>query len=201
MMKRAFIDELEKIGASVKGLNGISKSRSGRRSIRVDTLLKKDRDGLHKRAGSLKDLAGGFTAGLGYGGRLAGKYISAPLDGIDDVTYALNHMSPEYRNRMIGYGIGRTIPPIAASGALLGTGAVLGRLSHLRQEDEEKKAFVVGVEQGPTDPAAAKKGKIKGEVPSRDDAEITRREDGRDSATNVTGPATLFSDTATVGGS
>lgn len=112
MMKRAFVDELEKIGASMKSLN-VPKGRVGRRSISVANFLKKDNE-----------------------------------------------------DRLF-----------------------------------RKRAFVVGVEQGPTDPAVAKKGKTKGEVPSRDDAEITRREDGRDSATNVTGPATLFSDVATVGGS
>lgn len=42
--ERAFFDELEKISASFRRLH-VSKSRSGRRSMSVDTLLRKEKDG------------------------------------------------------------------------------------------------------------------------------------------------------------
>lgn len=43
-VETAFLDELEKIAASFKSLH-VSKSRSGRRSMSVDTLLRKEKDG------------------------------------------------------------------------------------------------------------------------------------------------------------
>lgn len=108
IMKAAFIDELEKIGASMKTLH-VPKSRSGRRSISVEKLLKKEKDGTLR-----------------------------------------------------------------------------------------KHAFVAGYEDGPTDTGAAKTPKKKGDLPSRDDTAPSSREDGRENATNVHGPATLLSDVAGV---
>lgn len=64
-----------------------------------------------------------------------------------------------------------------------------------------KHAFTAGYEDGPHDTGAAKPPKKKGEVPSRDDTAPSSREDGRENAVNVNGPATLLSDVAAVGGS
>ena len=51
VMKNAFVDELEKIGASLKRLS-VPKSRAGRRSISVANFLKKDNNGsLFKKHG------------------------------------------------------------------------------------------------------------------------------------------------------
>lgn len=108
IMKAAFIDELEKIGASLKMLR-VPKSRGGRRSISVDKLLKKEKDGTLRKHG-----------------------------------------------------------------------------------------FVVGVEDGETGTGSAKPPKKRGEVPSREDTAPHTREEGRDNATNVHGPATLLSDVAGV---
>jgi predicted DNA-binding ribbon-helix-helix protein len=44
VLEKAFFDELEKISASFKSMH-VSKSRSGRRSMSVDTLLRKEKDG------------------------------------------------------------------------------------------------------------------------------------------------------------
>lgn len=109
VMERAFFDELEKIGASLKSLS-IPKGRVGRRSISVDKLLKKDNENSLFR----------------------------------------------------------------------------------------KRAFVAGYEDGPHDTGASKPLKKKGDVPSRDDTAPSSREDGRENAVNVHGPATLLSD---IGGS
>ncbi len=42
--EKAFYDELEKIAASVRRMQ-VPKGRSGRRSMSVDTLLRKEKDG------------------------------------------------------------------------------------------------------------------------------------------------------------
>lgn len=44
---------------------------------------------------------------------------------------------------------------------------------------------------GPRDPGAAKRHKKKGDVPSRDDPNVERREDGRDFAATIPGVGLL----------
>ena len=44
VLEKAFYDELEKIAASVRRMQ-VPKGRAGRRSMSVDTLLRKEKDG------------------------------------------------------------------------------------------------------------------------------------------------------------
>lgn len=44
VLEKAFFDELEKIAASFRRMQ-VPKGRSGRRSMSVDTMLKKEKDG------------------------------------------------------------------------------------------------------------------------------------------------------------
>ncbi len=59
-----------------------------------------------------------------------------------------------------------------------------------------KEAFVVGYEDTTTGNSRPKK---KGESPTRDDTAPSSREDGRENATNVSGPSTLLNDIGTRG--
>jgi hypothetical protein len=99
----AFFDELEKIAISRERLRVVAHERKGRRPIRIDTFLKKDKEGtLFKKS---------------------------------------------------------NVEPFAA---------------------------------GPVDPGEARKPKKRGEVPSREDQDVVRREDGREAATTVTGIGQSF---------
>ncbi len=64
VLRGSFLDELSKLAASKNRLS-ISKSRAGRRSLRVSTLLKKDKEGtLFKKAGDDSEWKDQLPGGL-----------------------------------------------------------------------------------------------------------------------------------------
>lgn len=134
---RAFLDELEKIAISSHRLR-MSKTRSGRRPMSVDTMLRKEKEGsFYKEAYTLSDIAAGLGlasaagAGLGALGAGEGERSEAAVRG--------------GLGTLVGSSLGGLGGAIAGGGhlkyvvpAALG-GGVLGHLLSRKQEGSEKE--------------------------------------------------------------
>jgi hypothetical protein len=71
----------------------------------------------------------------------------------------------------------------------------------LYKESGDWAASPVEVSVGRSDPAAARRPRRKGDVPTQDDTNVVDRSDGKDNTTTVTGVGSTFNNISAVGNS